>query len=93
MDNDCKKGEIVMLSILKRFFERKKVIQQVPIPVTLLNISEFNNVWNQLACELARPDLNMFDRPDEKKVKRLKARLIELKRERDGGPKQLELQF
>lgn len=42
-------------------------------------ISEFNNVWNQLVLELARPKLNPDWKTDEEKVRGLRRRLITLK--------------
>ncbi|MBI2475620.1 MAG: hypothetical protein HYV67_00030 [Candidatus Taylorbacteria bacterium] len=45
---------------------------------TFAHISEFNNVWNQLAIELAGPKLNPDLKVDEEKVKRLRKRLVEI---------------
>lgn len=43
-----------------------------------INISEFNNVWNKLALELARPRLVPESKVDEERVKELRRRLIEI---------------
>ncbi len=44
-----------------------------------VHISEFNNVWNQIALEKARPSLNPLWKVDEEKVARLELRLKELR--------------
>ena len=55
---------------------KKKTETRQPHPIS---ISEFNNVWNQLAIELAKPHLNPLLKSDEEKVNRLRERLQTLK--------------
>ena len=65
-----------------KFFCRFGKTKHTPIaesPKTpLLHISDFDNLYNQLALELARPHLQLGQKVDEKKVYLLRQQLDEL---------------
>lgn len=68
-----------VMSVCRRLFAKRPqtevTTQQKP---AVFHISEFNNVWNQLAAELAKPSLNPNWKVDSEKVARLKKRLDDL---------------
>lgn len=66
------------------FFKRrtpKQVRQpQTVAPLREVKISEFDNLWNQLALELSRPHLDPNYKIDEKKVAELQQKLVAFER-------------
>jgi hypothetical protein len=72
------------------FIKRPAVVLTKPVPI---QISDFDNVWNQLAIELARPHLHWSAAPDEAKIRALRAKLNSLILRAHGAPEQLEFGF
>lgn len=63
------------------------VVSQQPIEKGQAHISDYDNLWNQIAVELARAHLQIVPNPpvDMKKVKRLQQELREVsKRDKIG---------
>lgn len=59
--------------------KQKTIIPSQPRITVQVNISEFNNVWNQLAIELAGPKLNPLRKIDWVKVRTLEQKLATLR--------------
>lgn len=70
--------DMKLLSSLFSFVSRRRRPVLAPLPPVEVHISPFNNVWNQLSLELARPQLCRGAVVNWDKVRSLRQQLDEL---------------
>lgn len=71
--------KVLLHSLLLRFFRKKSPVVPVRQPVEV-HLSEFNNLWNQMALEESRPDRCPGYLVDKEKIRLLQEQMNKLRK-------------